>query len=454
MQRLLGAPTVINLEITDVCNIKCRHCYNYWREDSVQGNSMSKEMLSRLIDMFVEAKVFHVVLTGGEPFANYKVLGFGFKKLIENNISISCNSNLMLCNDEKLKHLRDIGLDHILTSLNSFDPATNDYMANKKGAFDTIIKGIEAAVKNEIRISVNMIISSKNKDHVYQTGKFVHELGCQKLFGTRTVPPINKEIYHEQEMQLSKDDALHTLDQLVRIKEDTGIMIGTLVSYPLCLLSDLERYKDFVGRGCPAEAGHRMSIGAHGESHACVHEVKNYGNVFEIGLREAYFNMRDWHKKKYRFTGCEGCDYIEICHTGCRMSALGYHGKISSKDQLMVNKDNFVKPYKFISDPEIYKKIENGLKFTVPKRLRFRKEEGFYLLNIRWANTITCPSEEAEFLIKYRDSGKEFGIKEFGPHNKDILAQLLFKDAIECNKLKFDDLKRKAGLSIDIFSSN
>ncbi|PPR26426.1 MAG: hypothetical protein CFH34_00953, partial [Alphaproteobacteria bacterium MarineAlpha9_Bin4] len=34
MKRLFSAPTVVNLEITEICNVKCRHCYNFWRDES------------------------------------------------------------------------------------------------------------------------------------------------------------------------------------------------------------------------------------------------------------------------------------------------------------------------------------------------------------------------------------------------------------------------------------
>jgi radical SAM protein with 4Fe4S-binding SPASM domain len=447
---ILSAPTVVNLEITDVCNAKCRHCYNFWREKNAKAATLSKERLDRLIDIFVEAGVFHVILSGGEPFSIFELLEYGFRKLLCNNISISCNSNLMLATEDKLRKLRDIGLDHILTSLNSHDPGTNDYMVNYPGAFKKIIKGIEGAVKSGIRVSVNMIVSQLNKDHVYNTGKLASELGCQKIFGTRVVPSVHSADPRVTDFHLTKDDALCTLDQLVRVKEETGIMVGTLVSYPLCLLGDLERYRDFVGRGCPAQSGHVMGINASGETHACVHQEEGYGNIFEIGIFKAYENMRPWHNQSYRYKGCEGCDYIEICHTGCRMSAHGYFGKNDERDNLMINKENFTKPYNIVYDNNIYNKIDQGLMFTVPERIRFRRENGFYLLNIRWANTITCPTDLAETLQKSQRSGKPFSLKDIGSNNREILAKLYFKDAIECNDLSYNDLRNMAGLSANI----
>ncbi|MCX5815307.1 MAG: radical SAM protein [Proteobacteria bacterium] len=384
MNRQFSAPTVVNLEITDICNEKCRHCYNFWRQENVLSTSLTKERMDQLVDMFVDARVFHVVLSGGEPFARFDILEYGFKRLIDNNITISCNSNLTMATEEKIKRLRDIGLDHILTSLNSYDPELSDHIVNHKGAFEKIVSGIKLAVKNGIRVSANMIVSQLNKNHVHKTGKLAAELGCQKIFGTRVVPSVNEKNPAESIFKLTKEDALHTLEQLVKVKEETGIMIGTLVSYPLCFLSDLEKFRDFVGRGCPAQSGHIMSINANGETHACVHQEEGYGNVFELGIFKTYQNMREWHSEKYLHKGCEGCEYINICRSGCRMSAHSYFAKHDEKDNLMVSKTNFVKPYRIVYDESIYGRLNRELRFTVPQRLRFRKENGFYLVNIRW----------------------------------------------------------------------
>lgn len=446
----LKAPSVINLEITDICNEKCRHCYNFWRADNSKSSSLTKEKFDRLVDMMVEAGVFHVVLTGGEPMSRFDLLEYGFKRLRDNGISISCNSNLSLANPEKIKRLVDSGLDHILTSLMSHDEATNDYMAAQQGSFKRIVRGIEYAIAGGIRVSVNMVVSRRNIDHVYDTGKFVHDLGCQKIFGTRTVPSVNLRNANGTEFELTKEDALHILDQLVRVKDDTGIMIGTLVSYPLCLLGDLERYKDFVGRGCPAQNGHLLSLNADGHAHACSHEMENYGNVFDVGLIKAYENTQKWHDGSYIFDGCKTCDYVEICQAGCRMSSRAYNGKMDGPDQLMVGKDGFLKPYRLVTDPSVLTKIDNGLKFTAPKRLRFRKEDGFYLVNARWANTITCPTDVAEFLIKHQQSGVEFSLADLGAQHRELLAKLYFKDIVETKEIKHSDLRSKAGLSADV----
>ena len=85
--------------------------------DETMGEiSLDEIKLNLLIKKLSEAKVFHVILTGGEPMSNFNILVKALKKLKENNISVSCNSNLILATDDKAKKLYEAGLDHILTS--------------------------------------------------------------------------------------------------------------------------------------------------------------------------------------------------------------------------------------------------------------------------------------------------------------------------------------------------
>lgn len=446
-----SAPTVVNLELTDVCNEKCRHCYNHWREENARTFTLENGKFERLLDEFLEVGIFHVVLTGGEPMANFELLEHALKRLIDNSISVSCNSNLTLATDERINRLKDIGLDHILTSLCSYAPVTNDYMTNKIGYFDRIVKGIENAVKNGIRVSVNMVVSEKNRDHVYETAKFVHGLGCQRIFGTRAVPSVNLSKATGSEYDVSKKDAMHIVNQLLKAKAETGIMIGTLVSYPLCLLGDLEKFRDFVGRGCPAQSGHLINIGANGETHACAHEGRDYGNVFNEGILSSYRNMKQWHDGSYIHSECMSCDYSDICRSGCRMSALGFYGDLTARDNLMQDKHKFIKHYKIVYDNEIYDLIHNGLEFVVPKRLRFRKEDGYYLLNIRWANTIIVTTYVAEYLLRMQKNGRKFTIRDFGSENREMLAKLYFKDVVETiDSVKYDEISSRVGLGLDM----
>lgn len=451
MKRQFSAPTVVNLELTEVCNVKCRHCYNYWRDESMGSTSLTTETFDRLLDQIIKAGIFHVVLTGGEPFAKFKLLEHGFRRLAENNISFSCNSNLMLATDERCRRLADLGLDHILTSLPSCDPATNDRIMGKVGSFEKIMEGMQNARRNGIRISVNMVVNKDNYRSVYETAKLTKEMDCQKLFVTRTVPPTYSHEQLDVDEMLTPEETRFALDEAVRARDELGIMVGTLVSYPLCFLSDLEKYKDFVGRGCPAQSGHVMSLNASGDAHACAHEATSYGNVFETPIQEIYNNpeLKKWHQA-YHYEGCAGCDYLDVCESGCRMTSLAVNGVHKGRDPLFVGPLAFEKHFRLVEDQDISASLDAGMTFVVPKRLRFRKEDGFYLLNVRWANTMPVETDVAEFLIKHQESGEPFTAADFGLERRDLLANLYFKDALEATDKRYDDERNMKGLSINL----
>ena len=48
--RIFNAPTVVNLEVTELCNAKCVHCYNPWREESMGVNSFDDHKINLVLD--------------------------------------------------------------------------------------------------------------------------------------------------------------------------------------------------------------------------------------------------------------------------------------------------------------------------------------------------------------------------------------------------------------------
>lgn len=457
--RIFNAPTVVNLEVTELCNAKCVHCYNPWREESMGVNSFDDHKINLVLDKLIESKVFHVVFTGGEPFSNFKILSKALKKCKDNNISVSCNSNLMLTTTEKVKELRDAGLDHILTSLPSIDPLENDLIMQTPDSLAKITRGIKHCIENDIRVSVNMVITKNNINKVYDTGKFIAELGCHKFFVTRAVPPTytdveSKEKLHNSIYDMSKEEVFRALDDAIRIRDEFNIRIGSLVSYPLCFLNDLEKYKDFVGRGCPSQRGDRMNINANGNIHACVHEEESYGNLFEDQFEKIYTesNYKKWHDGSMKYNGCDGCEYIKMCNSGCQMVAQAYNGKIGSRDPLYVGPNSVSKHFSINNKikKKLEDKIKNKSKFYVPERVRFRDEGNFYLINARWANTISINKKLGQILEEYKNKKIHFNIDDIGEENIQWLTYLYFKDMISSDQIDIEKDDMYLGLSFSI----
>ena len=171
-------------------------------ERSFSGkNHLTIDQFDYLLEEFISNGVFHVILSGGEPLVNYKLLLYAIPKLLDNNISISLNSNVSLITKEKAKQLREIGLDHILASWYSTDPKTTSHITQVKDAQDKVIEGIKTCIDAGIRMSVNTIAFSYYKFSL-RSGKVLAELGVQQFIAHRVIPPAYERVLEEKILQI------------------------------------------------------------------------------------------------------------------------------------------------------------------------------------------------------------------------------------------------------------
>ncbi|MCK5236765.1 MAG: radical SAM protein, partial [Deltaproteobacteria bacterium] len=418
----LKTPSNLDVEITTACNLKCRHCYNFWQHNEGEDPGKSVKMMSieqadNLIEQIIENKIFHVVLTGGECMTNYKVLTHFMRELSAVNVSFSMNSNLMLATPEKMSELAELGLPHTLTSLNSYVPEINDKMVSQEGAFEKIVAGIKCAVDAGIRVSVNMIITQLNKTHVYKTGLLLAELGVTNMFTTRMVPSTSAGPELSKELQVSPDEEKKLiLDEAIRVRDETGINIGSLIQYPVCFLKDVAKYRDYVGRGCPA--GKKMlCINADGVTEACSHDHKDYGNVFTDGVKKCWENMMEWRDDSLIPPICLKCSWLKYCEGACRL----YTKTPNGMDLLAEDPRSLPDTSMLESD---YTEMVTEKEFIAPERLRWRKEDDFTLVNIRGARVFELDDKIADFLIKCQETSKIFTSDDF-PGSKNELGRLL-----------------------------
>ena len=80
--------------------------------------------------------------------------------------------------------------------------------------------------------------------------------------------------------------------------------------------------------------------------------------------------------------------------------------------------------------------------------MRFRKEDGFWLLNIRWANTIEITNDEADFFVNKQEKNTGFNYNDFKKVGSlDRLASFVCKEALVSEEIEIN--VRKTGVNID-----
>ena len=143
---------------------------------------------------------------------------------------------------------------------------------------------------------------------------------------------------------------------------------------------------------------------------------------------------------------------ILMYQTGCRMSALATTGNIDGKDPLMLGTEHITKHIKAIADKSHREIMDNPNSLIYPNpSLRFREEDGFGLINIRWGNTIEVETNLFNAIKNSHKESSPLTVKELLEtcSDKNYLASLISKEVIAPNIEDFSKKKSHRGVSTD-----
>jgi radical SAM protein with 4Fe4S-binding SPASM domain len=317
--RKLSAPISCQIELTSECQLDCVHCYNHWRgQKEIEKNLMTEEVVEETINQLLSNGIFQITLTGGEPLLNRKALFRALEMLKTEKIELGLNSNLIEFNNADVKALRNAKVNSILTSFASCFADHNDYIMQRSGAQKKIIEGIKLALSSGFVIGCSMVVTRLNIDDIVNTGLFLQDLGVNNFYATRGSPPVNSKNF--QELMISDDELLKTLDDLSVLQNKHGLKVGILECYPLCGYRLQNKYSFTVGKRCSAGST-ACTVGSLGDIRTCSHSNLVYGNIFIDGLSKTWDNMLDWRDGSRLPKTCIDCCYFINCSGGCRVDA-------------------------------------------------------------------------------------------------------------------------------------
>ena len=118
----------------------------------------------------------------------------------------------------------------------------------------------------------------------------------------------------------------------------------------------------------------------------------------------------------------------------------------------MLGSEHITKHIKAISDKSHREIMDDpNESIYVNPSLRFRQEEGFGLINIRWGNTIEVENDLFHAIKKVHEESSYIKVKELLKicNNKDYLASLVSKEVLASNREDFLSKKSHRGVSTD-----
>lgn len=320
----LSAPTQVFAEITDDCQLKCKHCFNGNR----RGNAyLETSVWEKIIDRLDECGVFRIRISGGEPFLRKDIIEI-LKYIDTKSIRYSVYTNGLNVDQciEELKGLKK--LDCIRVSIDG-TKEVNDYLRGD-GTYDETIQTILHLEECGIPCEINFTIMEINYRSLGELSEQLKKLGIKShihvgfaKIGGRALENINLCFTDESKFEQQACEIRDCINSHENIAE-------------YVLLRPL--YNKIYGKaiGCP---GGRISavIRANGAVSPCgfLADDEFYcGSIVDTSMIDIWHhkNMDRVRKLKIR-QECKECKFFfKNCTGGCLANPYNYFGDLNGRD--------------------------------------------------------------------------------------------------------------------------
>lgn len=273
----------LELQITDKCNLKCKHCYI----GKPDNNELSIYEIKAVMDEFEEMQGLRLLITGGEPLmhAGFRKLNailpeYGFRKILF--------TNGLLLNKELLKELN---IDEIQFSIDGMERGHDAIRG--KGTYEIVMNKIKDVVEQGFAVSVATMVHKKNLDEFDEMDSLFRAMGIKDW--TVDVPCISGNLKENPTIQVTEETA------------------GRYLNYGFG--------EGLHGGGEGFACGlHLMSVLANGNVCKCAfYSHAPVGNISE-SLRKCWqtkMPLKVEELECFRLS----CEFINACRGGCRFRA-------------------------------------------------------------------------------------------------------------------------------------
>ncbi len=265
-------------EITNNCNLLCKHCCNS-SNNQINKKELSIDIISSIIPEIIKLNIREIYFTGGEPLVRkdfYNILSL-FKGL---SIDTFFATNGTLFDIEKVKKINNLNIKQVTISLDSHFPSIHNNLRNNKDAFKKTINGIKLCLKCRVPLRISSMIYPGNHNFLFEFVEFLSNMGVTSI-AFRFIIPTGRAISNSN-FVLNSESRDIVINQMRRIQQ---------IFHHIKIDHSLENNNQFAPVSCVA-LNQILHITANGDVSPCSWLYKiNYkaftlGNLNERSLSE------------------------------------------------------------------------------------------------------------------------------------------------------------------------
>ncbi len=270
----------LELQITDRCNLSCRHCYI----GDGRHHELSVQQVRRVLGELEELQGLRVLITGGEPFlhSDFSAINSMLPDFLIRKVLFT---NGLMVSEEKL---RGLNVDEIQFSVDGMERAHD--LLRGKGTFRRVLDALKLSRDHGFHVSVATMVHSENLNDFDAMDELFKEMGVREW--AVDIPCVPGKSAEESHLWVTP--------------EQGGLYLGYGFGDGL--------HTGASGYGCGL---HLMAVLADSTVAKCTFYRDRTVGTVEDGLRLCWERVRPITLSDL---DCD-CEHIDVCRGGCRFRA-------------------------------------------------------------------------------------------------------------------------------------
>lgn len=346
-----GAPFLIVWDITNQCNLNCKHCYADAGDQ--QKDRLDTTQAKKVIDTLDKASVPILSFSGGEPLVRNDIFELT-KYAADKGIYVGLATNGTLITKEKAKQMKKAGIKFVQISLDGATAASHDSLRGMPGMFKKSIEGIKNCVDQDFFVNIASVATKNNISEIPDIISICDDLNVKWFMLYNFVPVGRGESIVT--MDLSPDQREQLLSYLYQGLNNDAVDVDLLSTAPqfarVALQHEYNQNKklvpthflnstysgklfqlaEFIG-GCGCGRFY-CAMRSNGDIEPCVFFPLKLGDILEDDFSDLWTNnevLLDLRNREKLDEGCGECRFKYFCG-GCRARAYGYTGNYLAAD--------------------------------------------------------------------------------------------------------------------------
>ena len=306
-------PRFLYLELTQICNERCIHCYIPEHLKNKDGYKLKLEEVKKVISDFSSLGGEEVIFTGGE-IGLYDQLFNITCYAKQQGLRITLLTNGTLFSDEEITELKTLNVDSVQVSLYSLNEDSHDEITRLKGSFKKTMDSIIQMKKNGIPVEVACVVMKHNREDIVDLISFCNGEGLNLNLELNVLAQSNR-CTSNLECRLSLDEYKKFIEEIYRyhpdivdniLKRNDNIFdknfnFAEYLNKPLCRAGFSSIYIDAQGNVIPC--GDLPGI--------------RFGNIYDETFSEIWQNSQQINTfrliREKDLTKCVTCELSNYC---------------------------------------------------------------------------------------------------------------------------------------------